>query len=159
MSWTPDMENKLRVLWTQGLSCSQIAKQIGGVTRNAVIGKRVRMGLPDRAEPNRSYGPKRQRAARVIAAPSAPRLPRAVVSSKLNAYGGKRPPLISERPNAIRFLDHKDFTHCAMFCHGESGDSGFVCGNPAKEGSVYCSECSRVSYVPGSALAGAKVAA
>lgn len=159
MSWTPDMENKLRVLWTQGLSCSQIAKQIGGVTRNAVIGKRVRMGLPDRAEPNRSYGPRKPRANRVVAAPSAPRLPRSVSAPQLNGYGAKRPPLISERSNPIRFLDHKDFIHCAMFCEGESGDAGLVCGNPAREGSVYCSECSRVSYVPGSALAGAKVAA
>ena len=37
------------MLWAAGLTCAQIAAQMGGVSRNAVIGKRVRLGLPDRA--------------------------------------------------------------------------------------------------------------
>lgn len=48
MSWTPEREEMLAKLWAEGLSCSQIATRIGGVTRNAVIGKRIRLGLPDR---------------------------------------------------------------------------------------------------------------
>ena len=161
-AWTPERVAKLRVLWTQGLSCSQIARELNklegkSVSRNAVISKRDRAGLPKRAEPNRSYGPRKKQAPRVKAAPSSPRIPR--IASTANEYGARRPPFISERPNAIAWSKHRDFTHCAMFCHGESGDSGFVCGNPARMGSVYCSECSRVSYVPGSSVAGAKVAA
>lgn len=156
--WTEDRVNTLKTLWVQGLSGSQIATRLGGVSRCAVLGKVDRLGLPKRVSPHK--GTDTQRGKRKPRALAAPRPPRTIVSaSPLNEYGAKRPPLISERPNAIAWVDHKDFAHCAMFCHGESGDSGFVCGNPAKEGSVYCSECSRVSYVPGSALAGAKAAA
>lgn len=43
--WTDDRKELLKKLLAQGLSASQIAKQIGGVSRNAVIGKIHRMGL------------------------------------------------------------------------------------------------------------------
>jgi GcrA cell cycle regulator len=43
----------LRKLWAEGHSASQIAKQLGGVTRNAVIGKVHRLGLSGRATPSR----------------------------------------------------------------------------------------------------------
>jgi len=39
MSWTDERVEVLKKLWSDGLSASQIAKQLGGVTRNAVIGK------------------------------------------------------------------------------------------------------------------------
>ena len=42
----------LKKLWLDGLSASQIAKQLGGVTRNAVIGKVHRLGLSGRAAPS-----------------------------------------------------------------------------------------------------------
>jgi len=42
----------LKKLWLEGLSASQIAKQLGGVTRNAVIGKVHRLGLSGRATPS-----------------------------------------------------------------------------------------------------------
>ncbi|NBU29555.1 MAG: GcrA cell cycle regulator, partial [Caulobacteraceae bacterium] len=46
MGWTDERVNTLRTLWAEGLSASQIAKQLGGgVTRNAVIGKVHRLGL------------------------------------------------------------------------------------------------------------------
>ena len=48
MSWTDDRVEKLKELWGEGLSASQIAKQLGGVTRNAVIGKVHRLGLSHR---------------------------------------------------------------------------------------------------------------
>ena len=38
MSWTPEKEEKLRKLWKQGNSGSEIAKILGNTTRNAVIG-------------------------------------------------------------------------------------------------------------------------
>lgn len=43
--WTEDRTNTLKKLWKDGLSASQIAKQLGGVTRNGVIGKVHRLGL------------------------------------------------------------------------------------------------------------------
>jgi GcrA cell cycle regulator len=50
--WTEDRVTLLKKLWTDGLSASQIAKQLGGVTRNAVIGKVHRLGLAGRAAPS-----------------------------------------------------------------------------------------------------------
>ena len=49
MSWTPERENKLKELWTKGHTASQIAGLIGGITRNAVIGKAHRLNLEARA--------------------------------------------------------------------------------------------------------------
>ena len=52
MAWTDDRIETLRKLWDDGLSASQIAKELGeGVTRNAVIGKAHRLGLKSRPSP------------------------------------------------------------------------------------------------------------
>ena len=65
MSWTDERVDQLKNLWTEGLSASQIARALGGVTRNAVIGKVHRLGLAGRATPTRSERPR---------VPSAPRM-------------------------------------------------------------------------------------
>ena len=49
MSWTDERVELLKKLWGDGQSASQIAKELGGVTRNAVIGKVHRLGLSNRA--------------------------------------------------------------------------------------------------------------
>ncbi|HEX7885509.1 MAG TPA: GcrA family cell cycle regulator, partial [Phenylobacterium sp.] len=51
-SWSEPRITTLRTLWLDGLSASQIAKQLGGVTRNAVIGKVHRLGLSGRGAPS-----------------------------------------------------------------------------------------------------------
>ena len=51
MSWTDERVETLKKMWTDGKSASQIAKELGGVTRNAVIGKVHRLGLSNRAAP------------------------------------------------------------------------------------------------------------
>ena len=48
MSWTDDRVEILKKMWGEGKSASQIAKELGGVTRNAVIGKVHRLGLSNR---------------------------------------------------------------------------------------------------------------
>ena len=53
MGWTDERVELLKKLWQDGLSASQIAKQLGGVTRNAVIGKVHRLGLSGRATPSK----------------------------------------------------------------------------------------------------------
>ena len=45
MSWNEDRVNKLKQLWGKGQTASQIAEIIGGVSRNAVIGKAHRLNL------------------------------------------------------------------------------------------------------------------
>ncbi|MCU0907420.1 MAG: GcrA cell cycle regulator [Rhodobacteraceae bacterium] len=49
MSWTDERVETLKRMWTEGQSASQIAKELGGVTRNAVIGKVHRLGLSNRS--------------------------------------------------------------------------------------------------------------
>ncbi|PSL19706.1 GcrA family cell cycle regulator [Shimia abyssi] len=49
MSWTDERVELLKKLWGEGQSASQIAKELGGVTRNAVIGKVHRLGLSNRS--------------------------------------------------------------------------------------------------------------
>ena len=51
MSWTEERVETLKTMWTEGKSASQIAKELGGVTRNAVIGKVHRLGLSNRSQP------------------------------------------------------------------------------------------------------------
>ncbi len=64
MSWTDERVELLKKLWADGLSASQIASQLGGVTRNAVIGKVHRLNLSGRAKPASSAPrPRKVRAA------------------------------------------------------------------------------------------------
>jgi GcrA cell cycle regulator len=49
MSWTDERVQKLQEMWAEGHSAAQIAKVLGGVTRNAVIGKVHRLGLSNRS--------------------------------------------------------------------------------------------------------------
>lgn len=60
MSWTDERTDTLKRLWAEGDSCSQIAKKLGGVTRNAVIGKVHRLGISGRATPSRPVRVPRQ---------------------------------------------------------------------------------------------------
>jgi GcrA cell cycle regulator len=53
MSWNDERVEALKKLWGDGLSASQIAGRLGGVTRNAVIGKVHRLGLAGRATTSR----------------------------------------------------------------------------------------------------------
>ena len=54
MSWTEEKVNKLKELWGKGQTASQIAEIIGGVSRNAVIGKAHRLNLSSKIKPRSS---------------------------------------------------------------------------------------------------------
>jgi GcrA cell cycle regulator len=69
MTWTDDRITTLNHLWSAGLSASQIAQRLGGVTRNAVIGKVHRLGLAGRATTSR----RRRSSPRRASVPSAGR--------------------------------------------------------------------------------------
>jgi GcrA cell cycle regulator len=51
MSWTDERIERLKEMWTRGMTASQIADELGGVSRNAVIGKAHRLGLQARPSP------------------------------------------------------------------------------------------------------------
>ncbi|WP_112321787.1 GcrA family cell cycle regulator [Oceanibium sediminis] len=71
MSWTDERVETLKTMWGEGKSASQIAKELGGVTRNAVIGKVHRLGLSNRTQaPKTSAAPKAEEPA-AAAAPAA----------------------------------------------------------------------------------------
>lgn len=58
MSWTDERVETLKRMWSEGQSASQIAKELGQVTRNAVIGKVHRLGLSNRDEAETEAQPK-----------------------------------------------------------------------------------------------------
>src|SRR6185437_520135 len=62
MSWTDERVELLKKLWADGLSASQIAAELGGITRNAVIGKVHRLGLSGRAKSPSSSSPRPRKA-------------------------------------------------------------------------------------------------
>jgi len=51
MAWTDERIERLKTLWLQGMTASLIAEELGGVSRNAVIGKAHRLGLQSRPSP------------------------------------------------------------------------------------------------------------
>lgn len=71
MSWTDERVETLKRMWAEGQSASQIAKELGGVTRNAVIGKVHRLGLSNRVEGEEQPAPLAGQAAGPIPSPAA----------------------------------------------------------------------------------------
>ena len=62
MSWTDERIERLKTMWTQGSTASQIAEELGGVSRNAVIGKAHRLGLESRPSPVKAGEEKEKKA-------------------------------------------------------------------------------------------------
>src|ERR1044071_9673533 len=72
MSWTEERIERLKKLWHDGATASQIADELGGVSRNAVIGKAHRLGLEQRPSPVKPGDEKEvKKAAPAAAAPKA----------------------------------------------------------------------------------------
>ncbi|MGJ3264080.1 MAG: GcrA family cell cycle regulator [Salinarimonas sp.] len=61
LTWTEERVERLKTLWQEGRSASTIAAELGGVTRNAVIGKVHRLGLSGRGKTPEKAAPPRQR--------------------------------------------------------------------------------------------------
>lgn len=71
MSWTDERIETLRKMWDSGMTATQIAEELGGVSRNAVIGKAHRLGLASRPSPVKPNAPE----AKAAAAPAAEAAP------------------------------------------------------------------------------------
>ncbi|RYD98850.1 MAG: GcrA cell cycle regulator, partial [Sphingomonadales bacterium] len=78
MSWTDERIDTLKKMWDSGLTATQIAEELGGVSRNAVIGKAHRLGLPARPSPVK---PNEAKAAAKAAAPAAKPAPAPAVAA------------------------------------------------------------------------------
>jgi GcrA cell cycle regulator len=77
MSWTDERIETLKKMWDSGLTATQIAEELGGVSRNAVIGKAHRLGLPARPSPVKPNEPKAAAAPKPAPAPVAAPAPTA----------------------------------------------------------------------------------
>jgi len=113
MSWTDERIEKLTKMWEGGATASQIADELGGVSRNAVIGKAHRLGLkarPSPVKPNEKEAaapapkaPKAEAAPRSAPRPApAPRAPAAAPASAAPAGGDTPAP--APAPNMPRIV-------------------------------------------------------
>jgi GcrA cell cycle regulator len=76
MSWTDERIATLKKMWEGGATASQIADELGGVSRNAVIGKAHRLGLKSRPSPVKANDEKPEPKKAAIASPKpAPKKP------------------------------------------------------------------------------------
>ncbi|WP_423601710.1 GcrA family cell cycle regulator [Sphingomonas sp. MS122] len=73
MSWTDERIETLRKMWDSGMTATQIAEELGGVSRNAVIGKAHRLGLASRPSPVKPNAPEAKAAAPAAEASPMPR--------------------------------------------------------------------------------------
>ena len=155
MSWTDERVELLKKLWSDGLSASQIAAELGGITRNAVIGKVHRLGLSGRAKSASSAAP-RQRKARTsptCCASDAQRsaaIPRLRTPMKIESEA--TPELIE---NIIPIGQRRTILELnEQTCRWPIGDPGsadfFFCGGNTLAGLPYCAYHSRVAYQPAS---------
>jgi len=170
MSWNDERVETLKKLWQEGHSASQIAKQLGGVTRNAVIGKVHRLGLSGRAAPSSPTRPlyKPSRPPRVAASASgltpshliAPRRPETLarpVSSPVlsGANQGALVPTVA-KPNLVQTVESPGtatvLTLGSRMCKWPIGDpmsDDFTfCGRRSDDGTPYCVEHARLAYQP-----------
>lgn len=165
MAWTEDRVETLSKLWAEGLSASQIAKQLGGVTRNAVIGKVHRLGLSGRAKPSRPKPAKTATSSRA-SAPAKPKRATSVGPKVAKTAAAKRTkpqsaspaplPVSAEPPLEAKPL--KDGSYATILTLTEnmckwpigdpSSDEFRFCGRKTEPDEPYCKAHSMVAYQP-----------
>jgi GcrA cell cycle regulator len=91
MSWTDERIEQLRQMWQNGHTASQIAETLGGVSRNAVIGKAHRLGLQSRPSPVKPGEADATEAAEKPAAAAPPAPPPAAHSAPAAAPAEPKP--------------------------------------------------------------------
>ena len=121
MSWTDERIATLKKMWEGGSTASQIADELGGVSRNAVIGKAHRLGLKSRPSPVKANDKKK--AAKKVSSKSAPAKKAAPAPAKPAAMNKRRLSSCTIRPplNADRKRPHRKFPgHLNRHCPGSS---------------------------------------
>ncbi|MEM6942105.1 MAG: GcrA family cell cycle regulator [Pseudomonadota bacterium] len=176
MSWTDERVELLKKMWGEGQSASQIAKELGGVTRNAVIGKVHRLGLSNRATstPKTEAKPKpatkteaKAKPARkpVEAAPRAePTAPKPVSARKqIIPAGQPLPPqpsaneispealakvsAIEKKAKKLTLMELTERT-CKWPVGDPATDDFWFCGLPVQQGKPYCEAHVGVAFQP-----------
>lgn len=136
MEWTDDRIETLRSLWMQGLTASQIAERLGGVSRNAVIGKAHRLGLSARPSPIK------RETARTLPLHRAPAAPAAAAPMPARAAQPSQPPV--QRTAAA---PQAGGSKTCMWPVGDPKQADFhFCGAPAEAGRPYCTQHCAAAY-------------
>jgi GcrA cell cycle regulator len=142
--WTEERIALLQKLWSQGYSASQIANQLQGVTRNAVIGKIHRLGKRpdgDRPRPARAAPPAGRRPAAVEARRAAPQ------PQQLPEWAARpfRRAALLEEPGLATSTTLE--AHMCRWPIGDPDEAGFsFCGRSADGARPYCQGHSRLAY-------------
>jgi GcrA cell cycle regulator len=100
MSWTEQRIEQLKAMWAKGATASQIADELGGVSRNAVIGKAHRLGLEQRPSPVKPGEEKEKKAAPAPAKTAPPKAPPAAAAPKATPPAAEKPPTEAPIPPA-----------------------------------------------------------
>src|SRR4029079_3676692 len=158
MAWNDERVELLKKLWADGLSASQIASRLGGVTRNAVIGKVHRLGLSGRATSSRSSSPRPRR----THVPRAHRPPSLVVRKRRGS--ALKPQFDTELDLAPAPLEElviplheraSILTLKEAMCRWPIGDPGepefHFCGRKSFGSLPYCDHHARMAYQPAQA--------
>ncbi len=161
MSWTDERVETLKKLWQEGHSASQIAKQLGGVTRNAVIGKVHRLGLSGRAAPSQPTRPLYKPARPPRPAVSQAQSPHSAAHATAHtAPVARRTEPVISRPvistPVVPYIEEPGtatvLTLGAKMCKwpigDPSSDSFSFCGRRSDDGTPYCVEHARLAYQP-----------
>jgi len=152
MSWTEERVSVLRQLWGNGKSASEIAEILGGVTRNAVIGKAHRLGLSGRPSPIRKPAPKPRAAKAQRPKPAARVAPRGAVKPTtapaprpVYAVPPPAPEVDDAPPGGATILDLNE--RMCRWPHGDPRQPGFkFCGRSAAPGLPYCAHHAAQAY-------------
>jgi GcrA cell cycle regulator len=141
LPWTDARVETLKALWLSGLSAAQVAAALGGVTRNAVIGKLHRLGVAGRAgaSPPDGGAPTRPPVSRLAPTPSQRSARRLRPRAQLPAPSLCVPaPIASEGPPLVAGLLSLG-PHACRWPIGDPAASGFgFCGRPAEGAGSYC---------------------
>ena len=126
MSWTEERIDRLKAMWTKGATASQIAEELGGVSRNAVIGKAHRLGLESRPSPVKA-GEEKEKKAKPAPAPKAAKpaaAPKAAPVTEPKAAATESPRAASPTPQQQRQLDPQAMQYRSV------GPGGFIRQGP-----------------------------
>lgn len=153
MNWTDERVELLKKLWADGLSASQIAAELGGITRNAVIGKVHRLGLSGRAKSPSSASPRPRKPRQTHMMRVRPQMRGNTALAHAYAYDTDLEPEPEVIENIIpigqrRTLVELNENTCRWPIGDPSSQEFFFCGGPPAAGHPYCSYHSRVAYQP-----------
>ena len=151
MSWTDERVELLKKLWSEGLSASRIAAQLGGVTRNAVIGKVHRLRLSGRVKSASAAASRKTSSSFHIVRRSRASIRGNTALAHVCDYDAEATPEMIE--NIIPIGQRCSLVELTQqTCHwpiGDPGSSDFVfCGGNTVAGLPYCAYHCRIAYRP-----------